>query len=303
MTQSFAQISTALTSVQERIAAQREAVDATSANMFSAPGDGRWSDDGIRVTLPRLVTGQYVSGRRITVEPTGALIDLLHVNELVRLQIDLGDGRAASCTGSLVGSRLVLTNRHCVEDEGGGRFDPSQLTVRYAFHGATDVGLTTRASTFAVQQVVTSDGSLDSTSLNDWAFLILSKRATSTWLDVADPRQRTAQSTLRIAVAGYSSDLNKGSEITMDWGCRARWLPSGSITHRCRTFPGASGSPIVSVDGAFGRREVIGVHAAGARAIDAATGATRASASAEKYGTGSDEMYATYRDLKRQLGD
>jgi hypothetical protein len=125
-------------------------------------------------------------------------------------------------------------------------------------------------------------------------------------LTLVDPAERAKHPNLRIAVAGYSDDLNSGSEITMDWGCRAQWLPSGQIAHRCRTFHDSSGSPIVVVDGGFGRRSVIGVNAATSLSDFATTGGQvtdEVYAGAPKIGTGSAEMSATYQVIKRQLGE
>jgi V8-like Glu-specific endopeptidase len=295
-----------LTSVSARIESQKADITGVEEALFAAPIDGQWHDDGIRVTVPRLLTNELIAGKRDLAGTTGALTDLIHLRMLVHIQLKLANG-TGFCTGSIVAPRLILTNRHCVEDlQTGERFRPEQFTVRWEYHDAANVGLRRTADRYAVRQVVTTDGPLDGTRhLNDWAFLVLAKSTGNKGLAIVDPSARSDRTQMRIAVAGYSADLNEGSEITMDWGCRALWLPNGQIVHRCRTFHGASGSPIIAVDGSFGRMMIVGVHAATSVADVAGPGEATGPIppAVNKFGTGTGEMFSTYRDLKRQLSD
>ena len=77
----------------------------------------------------------------------------------------------------------------------------------------------------------------------------------------------------RIAVAGYSGDINSGNVLMMDYGCPVTNVNyrGGLYEYECSTFPGNSGGPIFAGDigkrlGEFGRRAirpltVIGVNA------------------------------------------
>ena len=77
----------------------------------------------------------------------------------------------------------------------------------------------------------------------------------------------------RIAVAGYSGDINSGNVLMMDYGCPVTNtnFRGGLYEYECSTFPGNSGGPIFAGDtgkrlGEFGRRvvrplTVIGVNA------------------------------------------
>ncbi|WP_425231198.1 hypothetical protein [Sphingomonas sp.] len=83
----------------------------------------------------------------------------------------------------------------------------------------------------------------------------------------------------------------------MDWGCRARWL-NNSIFHRCHMWSGASGSPIVAVDGAFARDEIVGVNAADYGHLNSG------SDEGLRVGPASDELYRTWLRLREeQRGD
>jgi len=126
----------------------------------------------------------------------------------------------------------------------------------------------------------------------DWALLVLDKAFFEGGLDLVSPAELARHPKFRIAFAGYSSDLNDGDQVTMDWGCLGEW-DDGLIRHLCRTFSGASGSPIVAVDGSFGRHKVLGVHAASYRdPNDPAAGL--------KSGAASQQLYDTWQDMKAE---
>lgn len=179
-----------------------------------------------------------------------------------------------TCTGSLVGRGLVMTNRHCVYNKTEHRpFRPSELTfalekVRY------ELALPVRA-------YVTKDGRNTATEVRqdfhqDWAFLVIDvpKQVKLGYLEV-DPSLDDESRRMHdgeVVIAGYSGDVMNGTFMTMHYGCSIRTVHANQfVNHDCETFSGSSGSPIFSKQG--GRWRVIGLNACGKR--DSAGRATR----------------------------
>ncbi len=255
-----------------------------------------WSDDGVRMTIPRYVVKNSVDprnpGRNVFYAAFGAANNREHFDALVRVKNSIGH-----CTGVLVGPKLVLTNRHCVMDiDTGIRFDPVTFVIRLEeLQVERHLGGRMQFSSkpvfvSGVQAVHTPDLTGGSTQrrIDDWAFLELTT-ASQWWVGMADPANLPTEN-FPVAIAGYSVDLNDGSYITLDWGCTAQASKDGLITHSCKTWNGASGSPIIAVDNAQ-RDMVIGVHNS--------KGSGTFLGRPTKHGTASPEMYATYLALRK----
>jgi protease YdgD len=305
--QQYGVINQQLSGQLAKVNVQQAAITGASDGLFSVSPDGGWTDDGIRVTLPRFLGIEDNGSGREWGGVTGALSNALPARFLVHVLVRLDSRHAAACTGTLVAPRLVLTNRHCVQNiESQEFFEPDQFSVRWEYHTVKSAGVASSYDDFEVQEVFTSDRAtpLRRDEINDWAFLLLKTPFSASGIDLVSPEELAKHPNFRAAVAGYSGDLNHGGEITMDWGCLAHWDRSGMIQHRCRTFHGASGSPIVAVDGTFGRLRVVGVNAATAVGGEIANGPVpnEAYAGALKIGTGSSEMYATYQALIERYG-
>ncbi|WP_419809890.1 trypsin-like peptidase domain-containing protein [Sphingomonas sp.] len=300
--QQFGQIGKELVDRERQVAQQQSAINANRRGMFVAPPLGNWSDDGIRVTLPRVVASVSQGGTAVNAPGFGALTATFHAYRVVRLMLRLDAKTSEVCTGSIVGPRLILTNRHCATTQNGegAVLAPNAFTVEWRYAVAGDTDMRTGVTTSRVAKVVTTSLAerLSPRSINDWAFLVTREKVGADgWLRLADPVRVARAGEFRIALAGYSADLNQGSEITMDWGCRARWLDN-SIFHRCHMWSGASGSPIVAVDGAFARDEIVGVNAADYGDLQSG------SQEGLRVGPASAEMYATWLRLRaEQRGD
>ena len=179
----------------------------------------------------------------------------------------------ASCTASLVGERLALTNAHCVHDHEGAPAQPggAQAQLRQARgpapggrRGGRLLGQRERgrhANPVSPPYQPSLDGrQSDLDCGRDWAILELGSHPVGLdhleVLDGAEFRSSPVPGVYRgdellgdgLVVAGYSGDLNEGRLITMDYGCPI--LGTGdAVEYKCATFSGSSGSPILLANG------------------------------------------------------
>jgi hypothetical protein len=191
----------------------------------------------------------------------------------------------STCTASLVGERLALTNAHCVHDHNGRLRTPSELKLTYdkLVNGrqqtnfgswASDVVGVTRIHVSPTWQGAAGGTETLEDCGRDWAILELDRHPSGLGffdvLDGATFRMVPVPGVYRggelvgdrLVVAGYSGDLNNGSLITMDYGCPL--MRTGDwIDYKCATFHGASGSPILLANGPYRLTHVVGVNSCG----------------------------------------
>ena len=151
-----------------------------------------------------------------------------------------------TCTGTLIGKRLVITNAHCIVDEVTKKITSNRIRFRpNLINGEAP------AEAFASRVVLgTNDPRGDRG--NDWAFLVLDRPLGETygWMkfilaDLTD--LDSVKETVNLV--GYSADFpkDKPSETAgVHRGCSIRGFGSllGTISHDCDMMAGASGGPI-----------------------------------------------------------
>jgi len=178
----------------------------------------------------------------------------------------------SSCTGSLVGPGLVLTNAHCIFDggvdynKGPTSLKPGSFQFRREWLYQTDQF---DVKTFYTHKGI--EGDWDGQIKNDWAILQLfegngvkiPKGYFASRADISDgidPELQLNRS-YNVTIPGYSNDRNEGVYLTLDAGCQVDpdGLYGSIVLHDCDTFKGSSGAPVLYLD-SLSRPTVVSVN-------------------------------------------
>jgi len=167
-----------------------------------------------------------------------------------RLQVMTPLGRG-TCTGLLVGSDLMLTNQHCIADEGDAR----QSWVEF---GVDSVAAT--PTTYRIVKLIASDPQLD------YSLVRLSGNAAATfgrlYLGAGIARDATAKpQTIDLWVVQHPMGEPKKVAFPPNCSVRSRSLPGvdggpNDFGHTCDTRRGSSGAPVLDVKTGL----VLGLH-------------------------------------------
>ncbi|MET0239693.1 MAG: TonB family protein [Sphingobium sp.] len=294
------QVTSMLMEAERTSQAKQRQINANINRMVRLPAAGVLSDDGVRVTVPRISPKSLKSGPTSDATgylPSGAMSGNFALDAIVRITT----GSGGWCTGSFVAPRLVATNRHCVFDENGKYSHPKQISWQYIAPGysgsGNDPGVGQGDRKWYVSKV-TYPPQDHSNRIYDWALLETATPSTVGYLDAVDPATLPEFKDIRVAVAGYSSDLNEGQQITMDWGCPATLLP-GRVDHRCYLWKGASGSPMIIVNRPGMRRKLIGLQSSTEVRFDA-LGKQITDPSLQKQGAADPEFFRTIARIKKE---
>lgn len=173
-----------------------------------------------------------------------------------------------SCTGSLVGPGLVLTNAHCIFD-GGVDYNKGPTTLKPGGFKFQREWLY-QNDQFDVKTFYTHnglEGDWDGQIKNDWVILQLFEQKSGKLFegyldavpDISAGFSSEARNTVNgVFIPGYSSDVNEGVYLTLDAGCELdpQGLAGSIVLHNCNTFSGSSGAPVLHLDAASRPRVV-----------------------------------------------
>ena len=213
-------------------------------------------------TTPTIVGPDAIDTEQIRLNVLPTMGPLLNVG-----RIFIGD--AGFCTASLVGPRLALTNAHCAaavpEDKRqvpAGTWRPrGKMALRFEGLYLPDQ--------VRVTKVHLPDGDVWHTAgaisdfYRDFAFLELDRHPVGRgWFGIVDDPQSIGDDP-KFILAGHSVDLNNGRFLSMDWGCRPLLILNDRLEHTCRSWRGASGSPVLLASGEQRHDYILGLLAAG----------------------------------------
>ncbi len=174
--------------------------------------------------------------------------------------------RTGTCTASLVGEALALTNAHCVTEHEGVSAERGRWPIKTGPIFLTFEGLYAPDRVNVAEVILHEDGfwniKYQGDFRDDWAILKLDRHpAGRGWFGVVEERFEKRQD---LFVAGHSGDLNDGRFLTVDWNCDGA-ADGDQVVHSCRGAPGRSGAPILVTSGPNKLRYLIGVHAFGGK--------------------------------------
>lgn len=182
----------------------------------------------------------------------------------VEFSVDRARGLTSTCTGALLGPRIVLTNGHCVWDR-----QTDKWYEDVAFVPGLD-GTEAPYGRYKAREAWISRGYQEGQGGLDYAFLILDTPAgrRTGWLGATEIEPRWLDQPFW-TVAGYPSNYTdnpfRADLQVAHFGCSIRsignWTDQGPLFHDCDTGQGASGSPIFGFLG--GQPYVIGVNYGG----------------------------------------
>ena len=166
-----------------------------------------------------------------------------------------------SCTGSLVGPGLVLTNAHCIFD-GGVDYNKGPTTLKTGKLTFQREWLY-QSDRFNVRSFYTHkglEGDWDGQIKNDWVILKLAKDSNNPlpedfFRTIPDIGEGAADNLFEsanfsVSIPGYSNDFTNGFYLTLDVGCQIdpNGLEGSIVQHNCDTFSGSSGAPVLRLD-------------------------------------------------------
>jgi protease YdgD len=179
-----------------------------------------------------------------------------------RIEYRANDG-SYTCTGSLIGRSLVLTNAHCLIDQYSNKPVISRNSNPSAAQLLFKPSLIKNTSIDQARVIDYQYGTSDprrTGSADDWAILKLDKPLGDIygylgWRNL-DLSQKSVLTKIhkRLTLVGYAEDYpksrnsvelgNSGETAGMHRRCSIESVDNGLVTHRCDSNAGASGGPI-----------------------------------------------------------
>ncbi len=159
-----------------------------------------------------------------------------------------------SCTGTLVGTNVVVTNAHCVIDSATKKL----VAGGVRFEGDLRDGTSSNKAKALWVWWGTNDP--DKFQQSDWAVLELDQDLGNRlgWMGTRDFRTYP----MSVSNIGYTSSYQNGKNAGYSPSCLIHERQDDRLLHDCDTLPGHSGGPLyVMIDG--GWPHLVGIHSRG----------------------------------------
>jgi protease YdgD len=199
-----------------------------------------------------------------------------------RIKANLADGTGYTCTATLIGLDIILTNAHCLIDEDTDQpIIPKNVSPSSRAQIVFEPGLIKGVSLDSARVIDYRYGSNKPLTFlgEDWAILKLDQPLGARYgylgwqnLDFANPKVLKAIRN-QLTLVGYAGDFpterqseygEGGDTAGMNEGCSVERIETkkvlkGVFWHRCDSNPGASGGPIFA-QFSDGNYYIVGLH-------------------------------------------
>ncbi len=178
------------------------------------------------------------------------------------VQIEKQNGNFAGCSGTLIGSRTVLTAAHCLYDhENGWRrnfvFVPGMKDMHTAPFGAFEY----ESASIMQGYIDNYQGYYGSVMAWDLGVIILKQRAgdTAGWMSITHDPELAG---FTANIIGYPGDKPEGTMWRASCDVDSDSIGWLTFAYACDTYPGSSGSGVYDYDEATRSRTILGVNVA-----------------------------------------
>jgi hypothetical protein len=167
-------------------------------------------------------------------------------------------GEKNYCTASMLTPQIAITAAHCMST--GLAVKPELMNIQKLGIFPTKLVKVTKFYTHKGE-----NADWDGQRKNDWLILFTDSSIENTFgysKVLRDPPSTFSSGIDKLMLAGYSSDLNQGSYITLHYGCTAKKgqnLKGGIYLTNCENAKGSSGAPVMTSSAPY---FIVGIHTA-----------------------------------------